>query len=60
MPDQESERTTDDLWGLLIGMRAVVELDEGDDDLRFQVGVQDGLALLKDLFSLPSGLVNPK
>lgn len=49
VPDQQSELTANDPWGLFVGLRAVVNPD-GDDDLRFQVGVQDGLALLKDIF----------
>lgn len=49
VPDQASELKSKDPWGLFIGLRAVVN-EEGDDDLRFQAGVQDGLALLKDLF----------
>jgi hypothetical protein len=58
VPAQESELDNDDPWGLFIGVRAIVNMDEGDDDLRFQLGVQDGLALLKDLFALPGKLVS--
>lgn len=47
---------TDNPWGLFVGARAIVNFDEGDDDLRLQVGVEDGLALLKDLFELPKTL----
>lgn len=57
VPSQDSELKTEDPWGLFIGVRAIVNIDDGDDDLRFQVGVQDGLALLKDLFALPGKLV---
>lgn len=56
VPDEESALDSDDPWGLFIGMRALVNIDDGDDDLRFQFGVQDGLAFVKDLFSLPTKL----
>lgn len=50
------DSSTDKPIGLFIGMRAIVNLRDGDDDLRFQIGVQDGLALLEKLFSLPKAL----
>ncbi len=56
VPDEESALDNEDPWGLFIGMRALVNVDDGDDDLRFQFGVQDGLALVKDLFRLPTQL----
>ena len=57
VPDRGRKQADgDDPWGLFIGVRAVVDLDEGDDDLRLQVGVQDGLAFLRDIFSLTNSL----